>query len=275
MSPRPDSSEFTLARSDRQLAAIHDEITSFIVEAVATSGAEGVVVNLDGGVDSTLTATLAVESLGADRVSGLILPCNLGTEAAAHDAEAVSRFLGIDSERIHLQPLLNVFMDQLLPQVGSRGENVALGNVIARLRMLCVYFVANTTTRLVLGTTNRTEFLLGYFTKYGDGGVDLLPIGDLYETEVVALARRLDVPEFILEKPSRPGIWAGRTDWGELGAPPEIIDGVLHCLVEGMSPEEITAALDADRDVIERLAARYADSGHKRRYPPTPSVHPE
>lgn len=252
--------------------ALHGDLTAFVGEVVAEAGADGVVVNLGGGVDSTVAATLAVDALGADRVYGLSLPCNLGTEAARRDDLAVTNALGIDHGDIHIQPLLDAFVDRVTPGFETSDESVALGNVTARLRMACAYFVANTTSRLVLGTGNRTELLLGYFTKYGDGGVDLLPLGDLYGTEVRTLARYLGVPEFIVEKPPTAGLRAGRSDEADLGAPCGTIDRVLHRLVDhDLGIDRVASDLGLDRELVRRIAWRHATSRHKRARPPTPA----
>lgn len=272
--------DFTTLRTKRKfldspsdLERVNDEVVAFIETIVDDAGADGVVVNLSGGIDSTLTAVLAVDALGAERVYGLLLPCNLSTEAGTHDAQTVADGLGIEYSQVHLQPLLNAFIDRVTPQFEPHDENVALGNVIARLRMVCAYFVANTTDRLVLGTGNRTELLLGYFTKYGDGGVDCLPIGDLYKTEVRSLARHVDLPQFVVEKPSTAGLWAGQTDINELGATYETVDRVLRQFVDHGEPvDEIYTRLDVGSEVVDHLVERYEKSQHKRTVPPTPSL---
>lgn len=139
--------------------------------------------------------------------------------------------------------------------------------------MMVAYFEANVSNRLVLGTGNRTELLLGYFTKYGDGATDLLPIGDLYKTQVRAVARPLDVSESIIEKQPTAGLWDGQSNESELGAPYETIDTILRYVIdEEWAVERLATELAVDTEQIERFRRMYRTAAHKRQMPPTPSV---
>jgi NAD+ synthase len=247
------------------LERLREALTRFVRASVEGADANGVVVNMSGGIDSTVTATLAVDALGPDRVYGLVLPSNLGAEANTVDAIATADSLGIDYSRVQLLPLMTQFLDRMAPAVDPRNERTALGNVTARLRMTCAYFVANGRSSLVVGTTNRAEALLGYFTKHGDGGADLLPLGDLYKTQVRALARALDVTAHIVEKPSTAGLWTGQTDEDDLGASYATIEAVLHALVDrGWGVERIAAELDVSLSTVERFDRAHRESHHKR-----------
>ena len=274
-------------------------ITAFVDRVVADAGADGVVVCLSGGIDSTVAATLAVEALGSDAVTGLLLPADATDDGDERDARAVANSLEIDHCTLPVQPHLDGLLSSIVgeqlelsidvsPQITSTATPAqtfpsarsahrrAIGNAAARLRMTTAYFVANVTDRLVLGTGNRTERLLGYSTKYGDGGVDLLPIGDRYKTEVRQLARSLDVPDRIVEKPPTAGLWADQTDEAELGAPYELIEAILRALVDdGASVAATARRLDVDRDLVAQFDRRYRDSAHKRRPVPTPSSYSE
>jgi NAD+ synthase len=245
---------------------------SFLRESVASADAAGVVVNLSGGLDSTVTAALAVEALGPERVYGLVQP---STKLGAHhtwDAEALADALGIESDTIHLQPLFAQFGSVAPDRFELHDRPTLVGNATARLRMTMAYLAANAENRLVCGTTNRSERLLGYLTKHGDGAADLLPIGHLYKTEVEALAVELDVPRFVREKPPTAGVVAGQRDAEDLGADYDVIDPVLRLGVdEGYSAETIAAQLDVDHDVVDGLLERYRTTAHKRRRPPMPS----
>lgn len=273
--------------------AVADDLQIFIEETVANTSAEGVVVNLSGGIDSTVSATLAAEALGSDRVLGLVLPTEANRPENTNDAIQVAEELVIDYRVIELQDLLDTFSKTVstvtheLPfdpmtdanatmtvSVGPRHDYVeAMGNAAARMRMMIAYFEANTTNKLVLGTGNRTEGLLGYFTKYGDGGVDCQPIGDLYKTEVRQLARTIEVREDIITKEPTAGLWSGQADEVELGAPYEEIDTLLWNLTEvGASVDRVATALGVEPTKVERFARMVETSAHKRERPATPSI---
>lgn len=255
-------------------AAERDRIRAFLDDAVAAANADGLVVNMSGGLDSTVTAALAVEALGADRVYGLILPCNKVGAPHARDAEALADALGIDHDTVHLQPLFAQFGAVAPDRFDIHDEPILSGNAIARLRMATAYLAANATNRLVCGTANRSELLLGYFTKHGDGGADLLPLGHLYKTDVRALADELDVPDFVVEKPPTAGFLPGQRDADDLGAPYDVIDAALRLGVDrGLDAEAIAERLaDAvDEETVADLLARHRASAHKRTTPPIPS----
>lgn len=157
--------------------------------------------------------------------------------------------------------------------VGHREHfTAAVGNAAARMRMMVAYFEANTTNRIVLGTGNRTELLLGYFTKYGDGAADLLPLGDLYKSEVREIARTIGVRDRIITKEPTAGLWAGQVDEVELGAPYERIDTILWNLVEAdAGAADIASEQDTDIEQVHRFERMMGDASHKRRTPRCPS----
>ncbi|ADD05120.1 NAD synthase, ammonia-dependent [Natrialba magadii ATCC 43099] len=293
-----------------RLEAVRSQIVDSIQQRVADAGAHGVVVAMSGGLDSTVTATLAVEALGPERVLGLTLPCHKTEQRDARDARTLAAGLGMEFAEIQLRPLLELFDDTVASVLecrldgsrdGSRdrdgiedddsgrdGEstsgtdsasgrpnerNCELGNVVARLRMSCAYYAANREQRLVLGTANRSELALGYFTKYGDGAADTYPIGDLYKTEVRALAQRIGVPRRIISKSPTAGFSADQTDADELGAPYETIDPLLFRLVEqDQSVADAAADLDLDWETARTIAWRCARTEHKRGRPPVPGI---
>jgi NAD+ synthase len=287
-----DNSATDYDLTTRDVDTITEERIEFIRGVVDESGTDGVVVALSGGIDSTTVATLAVEALGTEAVFGLVLPTDASSGTNMADAKRVVGDLGIDYRSLDLKPLLDQFSEMMHSKyvlTTSRADQgrtrvfeptapaekssltTARGNATARLRMAAAYYEANTTNRLVLGTGNRTELLLGYFTKYGDGGVDLLPLGDLYKTTVRELARHLGVSERIVEKPPTAGLWSGQTDEAELGAAYPTIDAVLELLVdEGRTIQETADALDLERSLVEKFATMYEESAHKRNPPPTP-----
>ncbi|QCS41141.1 NAD+ synthase [Natrinema versiforme] len=264
----------------RSLEALRERIVADIQTRVADAGADGVVVAMSGGIDSTLTAALAVDAVGNDRVLGLGLPCTKTDGAHVSDARTIAEGMGIEFEEIQLRPLLEAFDGTVASALESDAESGTpnertheIGNVTARLRMIVAYYAANRQSRLVIGTANRSERLLGYFTKYGDGAADAYPIGDCYKTEVRALAKHVGLPRRIVSKEPTAGFWATQTDAGELGARYDVIDPLLYRLVErGLPLEDAIGELRIDRETAEDIAARYADTAHKRTTPPTPGI---
>lgn len=235
------------------------------------SSASGAVIGLSGGIDSTVTAYLAVEAIGHENVLGILLPVqDLTPEQDMTDAADIVNRLGIEHRIIEIDGVLRSFSGSI-PDYDA-GAVIANGNLIARTRMCLLYYYANLMNRLVIGTGNRTELLLGYATKYGDAGVDMEPLGDLYKTEVCELARFLGVPERIIEKPPSARLWAGQTDEMELGMGYQEIDRILRMLIdEKLNAEEIEVhgiSADAVHDLIDRIRA----SEHKRCMPPKASM---
>ncbi|GAA0664173.1 NAD+ synthase [Natronoarchaeum mannanilyticum] len=268
--PIGGSSEHEFLAGERALDEVRSDVVSFIRRRVAEAGANGAVVAMSGGVDSTLTAALAAEAVGSDRVLGLGLPCNKLDSHHMADARTVAEGLGIEFREIQLQPLLDAFEDAV---AGIDSRERATENAIARLRMACAYYAANARSRLVVGTANRSERLLGYFTKYGDGAADLYPIGDLYKTEVRALAHHVGVPRRIVRKAPTAGLRVGQTDEKDLGATYPVIDRLLRGMIDRR--EDVETAADgagADQATAERIADRYRDTVHKRAVPPTPGL---
>jgi len=257
-----------VSESKQRPDAYMDEVVSFVSEKVEEAGAEGVVVGLSGGIDSATSSAVAVEALGAENVYGLVLPSGSNDDENMRDAEDHANDFGIEYDVVDIQPVVESFLDGYPGSVGSRE---ATGNLRARVRMCYNYLVANEENRLVLGTGNRSEILLGYYTKYGDGGVDILPLGGLYKTEVRELARLLGVDEDIIEKPPTAGLWEGQTDEDEIGATYDEADAVLREYVdEGATVEETAEATGVDTATVEELVSMYRNSEHKRETPPYP-----
>jgi NAD+ synthase len=167
----------------------------------------------------------------------------------------------VATEKVDIGPISEAF-SRLLPE-----QRLAKGNLKARIRMAILYYFANLQSKLVVGTGDRSEILLGYYTKYGDGGADLLPLGGLYKTELRVLGRRLGLPASVVEKSSSPRLWAGQTAEGELGLSYEKADRILVLLTEGgLTPADAKARLSVDREV-DLVARRVARTSHKREMP--------
>jgi NAD+ synthase len=206
-----------------------DRIASWMRDRLSQTSARGFVVGLSGGIDSAVVARLAQLAAGDDAVTAVLMPCH-SDEQDEKDARLVADHFNLRTVRIDLAPPYDALVTalrraaaELGPVLTSDGTHddirarLPLANVKPRLRMASLYFVANTQNYLVAGTGNRSELAIGYFTKYGDGGVDLLPIGNLLKDDVRALARELDVPAPIIDKAPSAGLWIGQTDEGEMG----------------------------------------------------------
>ncbi|HEV2165648.1 MAG TPA: NAD+ synthase [Thermoplasmata archaeon] len=228
----------------------------------------GVVVGLSGGVDSALCARLARDALGPKAVLGVALPDEGPSRDAVEEAVEYARALGIASRVVPVGPIVAA----LRAQLPALQDPVDLGNATARVRMIVLYALAREAGWRVLGTGNKSEILLGYFTKYGDGGVDLLPIGDLYKTEVWELAERLGLPESIRTRVPTAGFWPGQTDEGELGLSYAEVDRILRGFEELRSEEEIARLTGCSAEAIAGVRRRIELHRHKRRTPPIPKL---
>jgi NAD+ synthase len=243
-------------------------IAQFLRAHALSDGGKGVVIGLSGGIDSALTARLARDALGPEHVFGMLLPDERFPPELIRETEGFARDLGIEYRTVPIEAAERGFRD-LLPE---HADQVTRGNLAPRIRMTVLFAWAREQRRLVAGTGNKSELLLGYFTKYGDGGVDLLPIGDLYKTEVRALAEQLDLPVAIRRRPPSAGLWEGQTDEAELGLPYSEIDQILRGLEELRTEDEIAEITGIDPERVRSVAHRVTMSRHKRRAPPVAKV---
>lgn len=243
-------------------------IGTFLRAHVRLAGATGVVLGLSGGVDSAVAARLAADALGPGAVAAVFLPDGPADAELAAETSRFAASLGVALRQVDIAPITSAFRSTV-PEVRDR---VTLGNTAARVRMTVLYALAREERRLVLGTGNKSELLLGYYTKHGDGGVDLLPLGDLYKTDVWALARELGVPASIVDRPPTAGFWEGQTDEAELGIRYVEADRVLRA-VEELRPEgEIPKLTGLAPEKVAAVLARVAANRHKRRLPPIPKL---
>jgi NAD+ synthase len=242
-------------QNSQTIEALIEDLAHWIRHQVKMAGAQGVVLGLSGGLDSSVAAALCRRALG-DAVCGLILPCHSDPLDGSH-ALLLAQTFDITTESIDLTPVFDLLVS-LLPD----GRRLSVANVKPRLRMITLYYYANERGYLVVGSSNRSELQIGYFTKYGDGGADLLPLGGLLKTEVRQLARGLNIPPEIIEKPPSAGLWEGQTDEGELGISYEELDGALIAL---QGPQ----AQGSNDEVMERVRRMVSRSYHKRTPIPT------
>jgi NAD+ synthase len=238
------------------MATVAGAIEQWIRDKVNSAGARGITLGLSGGIDSAVVAALAARALGPENVTGVIMPAH-SQEEDIDDAWLLATHIGIEPLQIDLTEPFEMMVSTL-----PKGNDMAVANIKPRLRMITLYHIANTNGLMVAGTGNRTELMVGYFTKYGDGGVDLLPLGSLYKHQVRELARGIDIPERIIDRPPSAGLWAGQTDEDEMGITYEDLDAILQGLESG---SDLTGHDPATVNRVQEMVAR---SSHKRAMPP-------
>ena len=241
-------------------------ITEFIRTRVHVAGVNGVVVGISGGIDSTVITYLCVKALGPEKVLGVLLPESSTSSSDVNDAEDVAKILGIRSNKIYIDPLVKNVC-QLLPDHIKTKSKLVIGNVKARLRMVILYALANDTRSLVIGTGNKTEIMVGYTTKFGDGACDINPIGDLYKTQVRQLAKYLGIPDDIVTKEPSAGFWPGQTDEGDLGITYDILDLILNGIERWDNVSEICRNTGIPKKEVLRVTHLIRHSEHKRQPP--------
>ncbi|MBE6511071.1 MAG: NAD+ synthase [Methanobrevibacter millerae] len=244
-----------------------DDIVKFVQNKVSEANADGLVVGLSGGIDSTLAAFLACKAVGKENVFGIVMPSTTTpTEDKLHGT-TIAQLLGIKYKEIAIDSILNEFLS-----VTQLEENkLAIGNLKARIRMSIIYFYANSKNYLVSGTGNKSEILIGYFTKYGDGACDIEPIGDLYKTDVYQLAKYLEIPQEIIDKPPRAGLWNNQTDEDEIGMTYELLDKILYRFIEkDIDANSIADELDIEVDDVNDIINRVNRNKHKSKVPESP-----
>jgi len=254
-----DSAADTLAIDAGFVAGL---LRDFIADGIRKVGFERVVVGLSGGVDSSLVTSLAVSSIGAANVVALFMPYRTSDPQSAIDAYAVCDSLGVAAETIDITAQVDEYFERF-----PDADRTRRGNKMARERMSILYDQSMAQRALVLGTSNKTELLLGYGTLFGDTASALNPIGDLYKTQVFELARALDLPQSVLTKPPSADLWAGQSDEEELGIRYAVIDQILHLLVDQRRSRSEVIAHGFTAADVDWVDTRVRGSQYKRRPP--------
>jgi NAD+ synthase len=242
-------------------------IIGFIRAQLEQTGFRRLVVGLSGGVDSATVAFLAARAIGPDNLLAVRMPYRSSSPASEVDAMRVVAALGCRTERVEITPMVEPML-ALIRGPDEASLQVRRGNVMARQRMIVLYDRSAAFDALVAGTGNKTEALLGYGTLHGDMAAGIVPIGDLYKSQLRAVAEALGVPEGILSKPPSADLWPGQTDEGELGATYDDLDRVLFALVDRRWSEARCAAAGLDPGLVASVAQRVARNEFKRQLPP-------
>jgi len=261
MSSRFGDDPFAIREPEETVSRLERFLTTHLEEA----GARCLVVGMSGGLDSTVTAALCARALRGRQVLGLGLPeKETRNDKALEDARSVASKYRIRFKVIDITSMVETSRN-VLGVKAARG--IPWGNVKARLRAMVLYYFANAERGLVVGTGDKSEIMLGYFTKFGDGACDILPLADLYKTSVRDLARHLGIPERIRVKASSPELWPGQTAERELGLSYEKLDRILWGLERWMMPEEIVRETGLKLALVRKVRERWLRSEHKRRPP--------
>ncbi len=246
------------------------KITSFIRSYVGSSGASGVVVGLSGGVDSSVTLALLSRAINAKKILGLVMPTSFTPKQDINDAIELAETFGVRYRVIPIDDIVEAFKRSSSIEE-TRETRIAIANLRARIRMSLLYLHANLENLLVAGTSDKSEILLGYYTKYGDGASDFLVISHLYKTQVRLLGKYLGLSERIYAKPPSPQLYPGHRAVDELPADYEVLDQILYLIFDkGFGVKDCAELLGIDLGLVVAVAKRFLGTAHKRSLPPAP-----
>lgn len=243
-------------------------IEKFLSEKLRKSGAKGFVLGVSGGIDSAVCLRLCTRAVGKDKVLAVLMPEKDSPKQDLVDGKALCELEGVRHEVVDITGPVEAFMKLF----GHGTDRKSLGNIKARCRMVVLYHYANKEGRLVVGTSNKSELLMGYFTKFGDGAADLEPIGDLYKTEVRELAKALGLPSNVIEKPPSAGLWNGQTDEDEMGITYDRLDSILLGIELGLPDDEIAKRAKTSLSEVRRIVHTVRLTSHKRKFQPVPKI---
>ena len=254
----------TLPKLD--FAEIEKKLTSFLVSEIGKTGLKKAVVGLSGGLDSALVAALAARALGKENVTGILMPYKTSSAKSIEDALKVVENTGINCLKIEISAVVDTFAANNMtnPDFSRKGR---LGNIMARTRMITLFDFSAANGAIVLGTGNKSEIELGYFTMFGDGASALNPIGSLYKTDIFEFARYLGLPASVIEKAPSADLFEGQTDEGEIGYSYQTMDPVIHAVSDlGMNEDEVIRE-GFDEKLVRFVAKRIASMKYKRKVP--------
>lgn len=238
-------------------------LVDFIRDEITNAGMERAVIGLSGGVDSSAVAYLSTEALGKENVLNVLMPYKTSSPDSVQDAKQVVEELGTRSELIDITGMVDAYLEK-----APHSSNVRNGNVMARARMIVLYDLSARENALVVGTSNKTEFMLGYGTIFGDMACGINPLGDLYKTQVWQLAEAIGVPEQIVRKKPTADLWVGQTDEGELGLSYPEVDNLLYHMIDERRSDDELIQLGFSRAFVNKVHTLVQRNQFKRR-PPT------
>ncbi len=246
-------------------------ICRFIKEYVENAGAKGIVLGLSGGIDSGTIAALSSLAIGGENVLGLMMPEKENfNQKDIDDAKVVAEKFNLQKQVCDMSEALSGIYGAI--PVFDQSDRLCKGNIKARTRMIYLYYYANKQKRIVCGSSDKSETMMGYFTKWGDAAADIAPIMDLYKTQVRKLAIHLGIPKELALKPSTPALWPNQLAESELGLKYETLDLILFGLERFMTAEEVADQLDIEKVTVEKVMSRWLSNEHKRRMPLAPKI---
>ena len=249
---------------DLNLPEVEKRILRFIGDYLDKTGAKGIVVGLSGGIDSSTVAALSAKAIGGGKVLGLLLfEKETRSVRDVEHAKLVAKKFRLKTETIDITDSLQALYTSI--PVFDPSDRLSKGNIKARTRMIYNYYYANRLGRLVCGSSDKSETMMGYFTKWGDVAADISPIMDLYKTQVRKLAQHMRIPQEIVEKPPSPALWPNQLAEDELGMKYEQLDLVLYGLERFMKPDEIASQLKIKVSLVGKIKQRWLAAEHKRR----------
>ncbi len=246
-------------------------ICRFIKEYVENAGAKGIVLGLSGGIDSATIAALSSLAIGGENVLGLMLPENENfNQKDVDDAKVVADQFHFKTQICDMSNALNGIYGAI--PIFDLSDKLCKGNIKARTRMIYLYYYANKQSRIVCGSSDKSETMMGYFTKWGDAAADIAPIMDLYKTQVRKLATNLGLPKELTQKPSTPALWPNQLAESELGIKYEDLDLILFGIERFMSTEDVAEQLGIEKNLVDKIKGRWLANEHKRKMPLAPKI---
>ncbi len=242
-------------------------LQTFIRDTVSKAGAKGVVIGLSGGIDSAVVTKLCADALGPKNVLNVFMPSRVTPAEDYKTTSELSTMWGTEYRVVDIQPAVDALAAVLLSDADTPLER---GNISARCRMVVLYNLAKKRQYLVMGTSNQSEIMMGYFTKFGDGACDATPLANMYKTEVRQIAALIGVPQPIIDKPPSAGLWEGQTDESEMGIKYEDLDAILYDMEQDMSDSQIAADTGLPKDLVSDIRRQVKIMEHKR----MPAVRP-